>query len=174
MSNEVLVKRAIKGEEQAFYQLMLLHKEQLYRIAYSYFKNQDASLEAIQEVTFRAYRAVRELKQPAYFTTWLVRIMMNYCHDELRKQKRLSLQSDDIEQVASVQDSHERMELEEAVDALDDRSKQVIKLKYFHDYKISDIAKVMDCPEGTVKTWLHKALQGLRKQLREKGGEKHV
>jgi RNA polymerase sigma factor (sigma-70 family) len=84
------------------------------------------------------------------------------------------LQSEDIEQMASVQDSHERIELEEAVDALDDRSKQVIKLKYFYDYKISDIAKVMDCPEGTVKTWLHKALQGLRKQLQEKGGEKHV
>jgi RNA polymerase sigma factor (sigma-70 family) len=85
MSNELLVKRTIEGEEQAFHTLMLQHKEQLYRIAYSYFKNQEDSLEAIQEVTYRAYKAVRKLKEPAYFTTWVVRIMMNYCTDELRK-----------------------------------------------------------------------------------------
>ncbi|MBM6617406.1 sigma-70 family RNA polymerase sigma factor [Bacillus suaedaesalsae] len=174
MENELLIKRAIKGDEQAFYTLMLEHKDQLFRIAYSYLRNQEDSLEAIQEVTCRAFKAVRKVKEPAYFTTWLVRIMLNYCNDELRKKKRVTLQSHELDHATAAEDSHERIELEEAVDALDERSKQVITLKYFHDYKISDIAEIMECPEGTVKTWLHKALRVLRKQLDEKGGEKHV
>ncbi|KAA0550385.1 sigma-70 family RNA polymerase sigma factor [Bacillus sp. BGMRC 2118] len=174
MENEVLIKRAIKGDEQAFYTLMLEHKEQLYRMAFSYLRNQEDSLEALQEVTYRAFKAIKTVREPAYFTTWLVRIMLNYCNDELRKKKRVSVQSHEFEHMTASEDHLERIELEEAVDALDERSKQVITLKYFHDYKISDIAKVMDCPEGTVKTWLHKALNGLRKQFEDKGGEKHV
>ncbi len=172
MSIQVLVKRAIKGEEEAFYELMLQHKEQLYKIAFSYLKSQEESLEAIQEVTYRAYRSIGNLKEPSFLNTWLVRIMMNYCSDELRKKKRVSLlQSNELEQVSVHHDSYERIEIEEALDALDQKSKQVIKLKYFFDFKISDIAKVMDCPEGTVKTWLHKALIGLRKHLQVKGEE---
>ncbi|MFD1738744.1 sigma-70 family RNA polymerase sigma factor [Bacillus salitolerans] len=170
MSNEVLVIRAIKGDEHAFYSLVSEQKEQLYRIAYSYLKNQGDALEAIQEVTYRAYKAIGKLKEPKYFHTWLIRIMMNYCRDELRKQKRYSSQADYVLELAIHEDSYERLEIEEAVDALDERSQQVIKMKYFLDYKIKDIAEVMECPEGTVKTWLHKALQSLRNQLQVKGG----
>jgi RNA polymerase sigma factor (sigma-70 family) len=57
---------------------------------------------------------------------------------------------------------------------LDDRSREILTLKYFHDLKIKDIAETMQCPEGTVKTWLNKALKALREKLEEKGGNLNV
>ena len=58
-----------------------------YRTALAYLKNEGDALEAVQEVTFRAYEKIHSLKKPEYAKTWLVRIMMNYCRDVLHKQK---------------------------------------------------------------------------------------
>lgn len=84
-----LLKKAKKGDDGAFYELMQIHKIQLLKIALSYLRNEDDALEALQEVTFRAYQAVKKVKQPEYFSTWLIRIMLNYCHDQFKKKNRL-------------------------------------------------------------------------------------
>jgi RNA polymerase sigma-70 factor (TIGR02954 family) len=173
VTENVLVDKARKGDEHALYSLILAHKEQLYKIAYSYLKNEQDSLEAIQEVTFRAFKSIRKLKESSYFSTWLIRIMMNYCNDELRKRKRTIPSGDVAHDVPFVENQH-RFELEEAIDALDATSKQVLTLKYFQDFKIKEIADILECPEGTVKTWLNKALKKLRYQLDGKGGMKRV
>lgn len=172
MCAQVLIKRAKKGDEHAFYSLISAHKEQLYRIAYSYLKSEQDSLEAIQEVTFRAYKALPKLKDDFFFSTWLIRIMINYCNDQIRKKKRETLTSIELE--VPYVDNTDRFELEEAIEALDEKSKEVITLKYFQDLKVKDIAEILDCPEGTVKTWLSKALKKLRDQIESKGGMKHV
>jgi len=70
--------RAVKGDDAAFTELMDIHKIQLYKMAYSYLRNEDEA-EALQEVTFRAYRALKRIKNPDFFSTWLVRILLNYC-----------------------------------------------------------------------------------------------
>ncbi|GAE47233.1 sigma factor [Mesobacillus boroniphilus] len=95
MELQELVHRAKKGDEAAFYDLMQLHKVRLYRIALSYLKNSEDAVEALQEVTYRAFRSIRRVKEPQYFTTWLTRILINYCNDELKKRKRI-LVSDDL------------------------------------------------------------------------------
>lgn len=66
------------------------------------------------------------------------------------------------------------MELEDAMDQLDDRSREILTLKYFHDLRIRDISSAMQRPEGTIKTWLHQALKQLRMQLDERGGDSFV
>lgn len=88
MSGKSLVKRAIKGDEEAFLELMHSYQEALYRTAISYVKNEEDALEAVQEVTYRAYRSIKTVKEPAYFKTWLIRIMMNYCLDVLKRSNR--------------------------------------------------------------------------------------
>lgn len=94
MDDFTLVLRAKKGDETAFYSLMMNHKEQLFKIAYSYLKNEQDALEAIQEVTFRAFKHIRKLKEPDFFSTWLIRILINHCNDELHKKKRLEMKAD--------------------------------------------------------------------------------
>ena len=173
MQNELLVKKARKGDEGAFFTLMSDHKEQLYRIAYAHFKNEQDSLEAIQEVTFRAFKSIKKLKEPNYFSTWLIRIMINYCSDELRKKKRETPRGEQLE-IATMSNSTLRLEVEEALASLDEPYHSVIQLKYIQDLRIKDIALIMNSPEGTVKTWLNKGLMALRSYFDEKGGNKHV
>lgn len=168
-----LVKKAKKGDEDALYQLILSHKEQLYRMAISYLKNEDDAVEAIQETTYRAYKGIKKLRKNEYFTTWLIRILLNYCHDEVKKKKRV-VYNDQL--IQSIEDPAHRtsIETEDAIRSLEHPYQHVIMLKYLHDLKINEIAQILDCPEGTVKTWLHKGLRLLRNQLKEKDGDFHV
>lgn len=168
MELQELVVRAKKGDESAFYELMQLHKIRLYRIALSYLRNSDDAVEALQEVTYRAFRSIRKMREPQYFTTWLTRILLNYCNDELKKRKRL-LVSDDLISLMGAEHQSNWLEVEEVISKLEPKTRQVIELKYVHDFKIKEIAEILECPEGTVKTWLNKGLKDLRGQLGEKG-----
>ncbi|QFT88142.1 RNA polymerase sigma factor SigV [Bacillus sp. THAF10] len=173
MDIEQLVKKAIKGDDDAFLQLIQLFKIDLYKTALSYLRNDQEALEAVQEVTYRAYKGVRKIKEPAYFKTWIIRIMINYCNDQLKKKKRV-LNDEEILKSQGVSENHSRLEIKDAMLSLDERSREILTLKYFHDLKIKEIADSMQCPEGTVKTWLNKALKALREKLEEKGGNINV
>ncbi|MCA1055652.1 sigma-70 family RNA polymerase sigma factor [Rossellomorea aquimaris] len=168
-----MVKRAKKGDEDALYQLITSHKEQLYRMAISYLKNEDDAIEAIQETTYRAYKGIKKLRKNEYFTTWLIRILLNYCHDEIKKKKRV-IYSDRLLHSMEAPEKNSSIETEDAIHSLNEPYRNVIMLKYLHDLKISEIAEILECPEGTVKTWLHKGLGLLRSQLKEKEGDFHV
>jgi RNA polymerase sigma factor (sigma-70 family) len=85
------VQKAINGDDEAFLKLMQTYKMDLYKTALAYLGNKEDSLEAIQEVTYRAYRSIYDLQKPAYVKTWLIRIMINYCNDQLKKNKRVLL-----------------------------------------------------------------------------------
>ena len=99
--------------------------------------------------------------------------MINYCNDQLKKKKRLVL-GDEIITQQGISENHTEMELKDAMLGLDDRSREILTLKYFNDMKISEIAATMQCPEGTIKTWLNKALKSLREKLEERSGDLHV
>ena len=173
METEQLVKDSIKGSDEAFLQLIHTYKADLYRTAISFLHNHEEALEAIQEVTYRAYKGIGKLKETSYFKTWLIRIMINYCNDELRSKKRMII-NDEMLNSIGVSENHMEMEIRDVMLDLDDRSREILTLKYFHDLKIKDIASTMQCPEGTIKTWLNKALKALREKLEEKGGNLNV
>ncbi|KZE64850.1 RNA polymerase subunit sigma-70 [Fictibacillus phosphorivorans] len=173
MGTEQLVKKAIKGNDDAFLQLIQTYKVDLYKTALSFLRSEEEALEAIQEVTYRAYKGIRKIKEASYFKTWLIRIMINYCNDQLKSRKRVIL-NDEMLSSLGVSENHTEMELKDAMLGLDEKSREILTLKYFHDLKIKDIADTMQCPEGTVKTWLNKALKALREKLEEKGGNVNV
>lgn len=168
-----LEKQAISGDDQAFLQLMKLYKIDLYKTALAYLKNSDEALEAMQEVTYRAYKSIHSVREASYLKTWLIRIMINYCNDQLKKKKREIL-GEEILRVQGISEDYSRLEIKDAMEDLDDRSREILTLKYFHDLKIKEIAESMQCPEGTVKTWLNKALKALKGKLGEKGGDQSV
>ena len=167
-----MIKRAIKRDEQAFLQLMNLHKEALYRTAFAFLKNEHDAIEAIQEVTFRAYQKIHTVKEAQYMKTWLIRIMMNYCQDQLKKKKRF-ISNEGLQEKGYEPDNY-AMEIEEAMAALPEKDRQLIHLKYFQNTKIKEIADIENIPEGTVKSRLHKALKSLQNFMTEKGETDHV
>lgn len=168
MEERELAERAMRGDAEAFVSLMELHKASLYRTAYAFLKSEHAAVEAVQEVTARAFKNIRRLKEPAYSKTWLTRIMINYCQDELKKTRREPV-TDRMPESISKQDD-DLLIIEEALLALPDPSRRLIHLKYFEDMKIKEIAEIEQVPEGTVKSRLHKSLRALREFINGKGG----
>lgn len=172
MCDEDLIKAAQRGDDEAFYKLISAHKDKLYNVAYCYLKNEQDALEAIQEVTCRAYVTLNRLREPKYFTTWLTRIIINYCIDEQKRKNRVVFIHE--ESAAHCNNHHEdNLVLQSAIEELEPKYKKVIILKYFQDMTLAAIAKVMDCPEGTIKTWNYRALKQLR-ELLDKGGNGSV
>ena len=128
-----LEKQAISGDDQAFLQLMKLYKIDLYKTALAYLKNSDEALEAIQEVTYRAYKSIHSVREASYLKTWLIRLMINYCNDQLKKKKREIL-GEEILRVQGISEDYSRLEIKDAMEDLDDRSREILTLK-FHKFR---------------------------------------
>ena len=85
ISLEYLVRKAKKGDPQAFIELIEASKQSMYKTARSYFSNEEDIADAIQDTIETAYRSIVSLKNDKYFHTWLIRILINKCIDMIRK-----------------------------------------------------------------------------------------
>lgn len=169
MELETLVKSAQLGNDTAFYELINEKKALFYRTAFFYLKNREDCLDVIQETVCKTYLSIKKLKEPSKFYGWFTKILINNCIDHLKKNK-LYVEFD--ENISFFSDnnlaSHEELlDLHKSIDLLSEKYKTIIVLKYFHDMTLNEIADILNCPIGTVKTNLHKALQELRIDLKE-------
>lgn len=131
VSIESLVKKAKKGDDQAFYELIIEHKAQMYRIALSYLKNEADSLEAIQEVTFRAFKQIKKLKEPSFFSTWLIRILINYCIDEQKRKQKVVVVLNE-QKIEQYQEPKSRIAMKTTVSQLKPHFQHVILIEAKH------------------------------------------
>ncbi|MFB1083143.1 sigma-70 family RNA polymerase sigma factor [Jeotgalibacillus sp. JSM ZJ347] len=172
MDLEKIASDAVSGDEDAFVMLMKAYKMDLYKTAYAYLKNEQDAIEAVQETTYRAYKSIQTLKQPAYGKTWMIRIVINVCQAELKKKKRMSPQIiEENEMVSDATDSF--LETAEALDSLEPQERELVHMKYFQDMTITQVAYALNMPEGTVKTKLYKSLSRLKRWF-EKGEHTRV
>ncbi|WP_017813013.1 sigma-70 family RNA polymerase sigma factor [Paenibacillus shenyangensis] len=151
-------------EEERFYQTVLSHRNQLYQIACSYLRNKEDALEAIQEATFRAWKKRKILKNPAAFKPWIIRILIYICIDEQRRRKRISPIPEQMPE-PSVQLDHRRMQMLSVLEKIKPKYRHILLLRYYNDMTVPEIARILDKPEGTIKTWQHQALKQLRKHM---------
>lgn len=161
---------ACRGDEDAFYHLISTHKRKLYGIAYSYLRSEADALEVVQETICRAWSKCNRLKDPESFMPWLIRILINCSIDEQKRRKRVTPLTIETSTATAEMVSVQRLDLEMALERLKPKYRHVLTLKYYQDMTLTDIAKVLDCPEGTVKTWLHQGLKQIRGQMNS-GGE---
>ncbi len=161
-----LVEKAAKGNREAFGELIIMHQEYLYKLAYMYTKNEQDALDAVQECAMRAMISMDKLREPQYFKTWITRILINSIYRAQQKYRNSSPFEDyneaAPEQTLSIE---EKTDLYDALDLLPPMYKTVVILQYFHGMKIKDIAEVMNIPQGSVKAYLHRAKELLRRQL---------
>ncbi|MZQ97724.1 MAG: sigma-70 family RNA polymerase sigma factor [Acidaminobacter sp.] len=159
----------LQDREAALIELIQEHKLQLYRIAYSYVKNEQDALDVVQEATYKAIVNQEKLKEEAYMKSWLIRILINCAVDVLRKREN-GAQAPEVWVGASANqgmDTEAVMDLREAIQGLDETQKRLIHLKYFEDLKLEEIAGIMEMPLGTVKSQLHRIVKRLRIELKE-------
>ncbi len=152
----------------SFCMLLDNRKENLYRLAFMYVKDQQDALDIVHEAIYKAYASFEKLKEPKYFNTWLTKIVINCALDHIRKSKKFTFFSNEHTYEPSYEtNSDEIIDLYNALDKLNGNLKTVVILKYFEDLTIENIAEVLECSVSTVKNNLHKALKSLRVQLKE-------
>ncbi|MDX8342362.1 sigma-70 family RNA polymerase sigma factor [Rossellomorea sp. YZS02] len=164
-----LVKKAIKGNEQAFEKLIHAESEKLYRTAFLYVRNKEDALDVVQETVCKAFTSISRLKNPEYFSTWLIKILIHTAYATLKKKKRIVLTGDEFldSAITSAEESdiEGRIDLVTAVASLNNHYQTVIILFYFQGQSIKTISETMGTPEGTVKTYLRRAKLELKKLL---------
>ncbi|RFB33013.1 sigma-70 family RNA polymerase sigma factor [Brevibacillus sp. VP] len=163
VEQDVRLAKHVDGD--AFSRLIRTYERNLYGLARTYLKRDEDCADAVQETIFKAFRAIYTLKEPAYFKTWLFRILINECIQLLRVQKRTGIVKQSERDVRSVNVPHEAIELKEAVMHLDNDLRVVILLHYYEDVPIKQIAELVGIPEGTVKSRLHRARTFLAEEL---------
>lgn len=163
--------KAQKGDKKAFLHLIEGDKEKLYKMAYLYVKNENDVLDIVQETITKAYSSIKTVKEERYFSTWLTKILINTALEFLRKQSLIiEMKEGLMEKQLPNMKLEEKLDLLNAIEQLEDKFKTVIILRYYRDLPVQEIAVFLNCPEGTVKSNLHRAIQKL-KQLFYQGGK---
>ncbi len=169
MSDLKKIKQAKKGNAKAFQELMEEEKTKLYRIAFIYTKNEADAMEVFQETVYKAFISIQNLKEPHYFSTWLTRILINTALDLLRKKKKIiPMEKDVLESKAgSYLPSANTDDVLQMIMQLEEKYKTALILRFYKDLTIKQIAEALSCPEGTVKTNIHRGIQLLRAEMKE-------
>ena len=140
-------------------------RQRLYRTAYLYLGSEADALEAVDEAVYQALRALKKLREPEHFETWLTRILLNECHRELRRRKRVA--GEDALPDTAGPDAYDALPLKEAVRRLPEELRAVVILRFFTGYTQAETAAALDIPQGTVATRQRRALALLRLELGE-------
>ncbi|GKU77725.1 sigma-70 family RNA polymerase sigma factor [Paenibacillus sp. L3-i20] len=169
MNNEEMSMGDFRKDDEALLRKIESDKNKMYGIAFAYMRNESDALEAIQETICRVWTKRKSLRDEGLFTTWMIRILINVCMDERKKKKREKpSNSDKIIHLGGPESRHEvieRMGMAEEIAKLPPNYRMVIVLKYYRDMTITEIAQLLDKPDGTIKTWLHKALKQMRQSM---------
>ena len=137
-------------------------------MAFQYTRHESDALDAVQEGVLKAYTSIRSLREPEAFRSWLTRIVINSAIG-ICKKRRLweGLESaEDIPEQAGVS-AEEKTELYAAIECLPEKYREVVRLKYFDDLTTRQIAQRLGIAEGTVSSTLNRAMEKLRRELKE-------
>lgn len=157
-----LVRKAKKKDDQAFMELIGRCRSDLYKVARSYLRSEEDIADAVQETVIDCYEKLGTLKEPRYFKTWMIRILINNCNDILKRGRR----DCPLEEAAYVRGENrelEQCEFEEVLDGLDEKYRMILVLYYAEGFKIREIAQILDLEENTVKSRLSRG----RKQFEQ-------
>lgn len=165
--DDILVKRAQKGDKECFSSIVMPLRDDAYRIAYCYLHNENDSMDAVCDAVEKALINIRHLKETKYFKTWFIRIVINECKLQLReKEKLISLSEKLIKETPQHNNiSEEELDIKRLLASLEPMEGLIIHLKYYMGYTLAEISRILDVPEGTVKTKLYTNLKLMRNSL---------
>ena len=174
LQEKELVVRVQKGDILAFEQLFELYKCKALRTVYLMTRNNNVSEDIVQEAFVTCYTSIKKLKNPEYFKTWFYRILTRVAWRYMEKERRLVPVEDIFEKVENYceESSLEKLEQKESSTLL---YQEVLKLQpelqttvilyYYNEFSIKEIAKIMGCLEGTVKSRLYTGRRRLKTNL---------
>jgi RNA polymerase sigma-70 factor (ECF subfamily) len=169
-----LIVRASAGDHDAFRELVERYRGAVYNLAYRMLGGPEEAEDAAQETFVRVYRQLGRYDARRRFSTWVLAIATNHCIDQLRRHRLPLVPLESIvpwawsreagpEQGALEREA--RDEVQQLIRQLPEKLRAVLVLRYWHDLSCVEIAGVLEVPEGTVKTLLHRARKALGKML---------
>lgn len=139
--------------------------ESMYRLAYTYVRNEEDALDIVQESVYKAIKHSDSVKQETYIKTWLWRIVINTALDFIRKnEKEIAVEAF---YESATEDIYQDFDTMNALNVLTEKEKAVVILRFFEDQKLSEIAKALNENTNTVKTILYRSLKKLKLELAE-------
>lgn len=165
---ELLIKKAQKGEKEAFIQAINVYMGQLYKVAKSKLASESDIGDAIQDTILSAYKSIPNLKEPKYFNTWITRILINKCNNIISKNNKITY-IEDYSQVncsenmeTRSENIEERLDFEKTLEVLNEDYRIVVVLYYVNGFTTKEISEVLNEKEGTIKSRLSRARQQLK------------
>ena len=183
-SEDALVRAARQGDLMAFEELVARHRDRIYARALTMMRHEGDAIDLSQEAWIKGWQRLKQFQGESSFSTWMTRIVINLCLDQLRRQKRLRAESIDemdwegggMERQMPVVSANptERLEREElrvridaALGRLTDAHRTVLVLHEFEGMEYKEIARTMKCSIGTVMSRLFYARRKMAALLAE-------
>lgn len=155
-----------KIREEVLTTFLVEEQARFYRLAYSYLKNREEALDAVQTAVCRALEKQDSLQKPDAVRTWVYRILVNVCTDMLRQRKRVTFVPPEALDAGSYEDPLPTDgTLAQRVDALPAEIGTIVKLRFYEDLSLKEISAVTGVSLSTVKTRLYTGLKKLRVSL---------
>ena len=164
---EELVKKAIKNDEEAFNELILMLEKEMYLIARTRLNNEDDIADAIQETIISCYQNMHKLKNEKLFKTWLIKILINKCNRVHRKKSKYNISFEDKEfekYIKTEENLGENIEFEILIKDLNSEEKLILTLFYCSEYTTKEISKILKINESTIRSKILRAKEKLKKQ----------
>lgn len=147
-------------------QLILSTEQQLYATAKTILRNDQDCADAIQESIVKAFSKVHTLRKDCYAKTWLIRILINECHNIARQDgKKEYLKENYMEISYRTKEKRDYSDLYKAVNELKEELRIPVVLYYMEDFKVREIAQILDISEGAVQKRLARAREKLKNAI---------
>ncbi|MGH8219701.1 MAG: RNA polymerase sigma factor [Steroidobacteraceae bacterium] len=164
-------------QDRAFEELLRRYEGKIYRLCCALLHERTLAEDAAQESIVRVWKSLANYDGRAALSSWLYAITRNRCLTALASRRSFeSLIEDGLEDTpaqsaASCDDAIETASerLRELVDELPERLRRVLVLYYFEEHSVGEVALMLGCPEGTVKTYLFRARAALARELERRG-----
>ncbi len=150
-----------KLEKQEFAELIEKYRDEMYYLALSILRNETDAQDAVGEAVVRAYEARFRLRKIEKFKPWLMQILVNVSKTLLKRRKKIVL-TEETETINQVE-SEPEYGLWDVIVELEYEFRTVIVLYYYEGFSTKEIAKILDIPEGTVRSRLTRAREKLKK-----------
>ena len=174
MDEAEVIRRSQGGESEAFRLLVERYGKVLFGTAYLMTHDRPLAEDMVQEAFLLAWRALPSFRSGTNFKAWLLRILVNRTMADRRKKRVAEVQlaeaipdppgHEDTEE--TVLRGEERQLVRQALKALSQERRDAVVLRYYSDLTVPEVARVLGCRQGTVKSRLHRALRQLREVLR--------
>lgn len=165
-----LVEKAKYGDKQAFEQLILEIKQEMYLVAKIYLKSEDDIADSIQETIIICYKNIRKLRETRYFKTWAIKILINECKKINKKNLKniVSIEAHNLENtIYASENLDNNISFDVLIKDLKEEEKIILTLFYVSGYTTKNIGKILGKNENTIKTKIQRAKNKLKNTIRK-------